>query len=299
VNALTRLNAALARGSGNAQGAFWLIIGSVIFSFTDAAVKATGLRFDPIQMALFRYVVGLVVIAPWLIRGGRASWRTGRLGLHFLRAMVAGVGQAMVYYAVIHLYLADATAVAFTRPLFLTFLAVLLLGETVGWRRWVATAFGFLGVLVMVRPGQVGFDVAWAVALVSAALFAVGIVCIRRLSTTEPVLRILFYYHVFGIALFAVPAAVVWETPDLTGLGMLVLIGVLTAAAMACYVHAFSVSEASVIGPLEYIRLIWAALIGFFMFAEIPSVWTWVGAVMIVASALYIARLAMVRPSSQ
>lgn len=266
------------------------MLGSVFFALTDAVVKTLGQAFDPIQMSLFRYTVGLLILTPWLIKAGRRTWQTQRIGLHLTRAVVAGTAQAAVYYSVIHLYLADATAVSFTRPLFLTLLAVVMLGESVGWRRWGATAFGFLGVLVMVRPGGASFDAAWVVALIAAALFGLAIIFIRRLSSTEPVIRILFYYHVFGVVLFTGPALWVWKTPDPTGFGLLVLIGILTAIAMACYVNGFSLAEASVAGPLEYIRLIYAALIGFFIFTEIPSIWTLIGALMIAAGALYAAR---------
>jgi len=169
-------------------------------------------------------------------------------------------------------------------------LAVLILGETVDWRRWAATAFGFLGVIVMVRPGETGFDTAWLVAVVAAVLFALGIIFIRSLSSTEPVIRILFYYHVFGIVLFAGPSAAVWQPPEAGQFAMLALSGALPCAGMVCFVKGFSIGEASFVGPFEYLRLIYAALIGYYMFAEIPSVWTAVGAVMIIASALYIAR---------
>ncbi len=290
------LSKALAGLSGNAQGACWIVLGSTFFALNDGVVKTLGQAFDPVQMALFRYLIGLLILTPWLIKAGRAAWQSERVGLHLIRAVVAGVGQAAVYYSVIHLYLADATAAAFTRPLFLTLLAVVMLGEFVGWRRWGATAFGFLGVLVMVRPGATPFDIAWVVALAAAALFALALVFIRRLSSTEPVIRILFYYHVFGIALFVGPAIWVWKTPDPAGLGLLILIGVLTAIAMACFVKAFSVGEASVVGPLEYIRLIYATLIGAFLFAETPSPWTIAGALMIVGGALYAARGASRRP---
>ncbi len=283
------------RLSGNAAGALWIILGSVFFALNDAVVKEVGQAFDPVQMALFRYVVGLLILLPWLVKAGGTAWRSGRIGLHLGRAVIAGTGQAAVYYSVIHLYLADATAAAFTRPLFLTLLAVVMLGEAVGWRRWAATAFGFLGVLVMVRPGGAVFDVAWAVALVAAVLFALGIILIRRMSTTEPVIRILFYYHVFGIVLFIGPALWVWRTPDPASFAMLTLIGALTAAAMACFVKGFSLGEASVVGPLEYTRLIYASLIGYFLFAETPSGWTLLGAAMIAAGALYSAG----RPSRQ
>ena len=285
-----RLTASLGGLSGNAQGALWVLVGSLFFSLSDTVVKTLGQAYDPVQMALFRYAVGLLILTPWVVRAGGAAWQTRRIGLHLTRAAVACAGQVGVYYSVVHLHLADATAVAFSRPLFLTLLAVLMLGEAVGWRRWAATAFGFLGVLVMVRPGAAAIDVAWAVALVAAALFALALVFIRRLSTTEPVIRILLYYHIFGVVLFAGPAWWVWKTPDAAGFGLLLLIGVQTAIGMACFVKAFSVGEASVNGPIEYTRLVYAALIGYFAFAEIPSVWTLLGAVMIVAAALHVAR---------
>ena len=275
---------------GNAQGAVWILVGSLFLSANDAVVKTLGTDFHPIQMALFRYAIGMVLLMPWFVKAGRETWRTRRLGTHFARAMIAGVGQAAVYYGVIHLFLADATAVAFSRPLFLTLLAVLILGEAVRWQRWAATAFGFVGVLVMVRPGGAAFNIAWAVALAAAVLFALGIIFIRRLATTEPATRILFYYHVFGIALFAGPSIALWQPPDAGQFALLALIGALTCAGMVCFVQGFCVGEASFVGPFEYLRLIYAALIGFYMFAEIPSVWTGVGAVTIVASALYIAR---------
>ncbi len=274
----------------NARGALWILIGSLFLSANDAVVKTLGADFHPIQMALFRYSIGMALLLPWFVKAGRETWRTERLRTHLARAVIAGVGQAAVYYGVIHLYLADATAVAFSRPLFLTFLAVLFLGETVGWRRWAATAFGFAGVLAMVRPGGAEFDIAWAVALAAAVLFALGIVFIRRLATTEPSIRILFYYHVFGIALFVGPSAAVWQPFEPDQLALLMTIGALTCAGMVCFVQGFSIGEASFVGPFEYLRLIYAALIGFYMFAEIPSIWTGIGAAMIVASALYIAR---------
>ncbi len=274
----------------NAQGALWILIGSLFLSANDAVVKTLGADFHPIQMALFRYAIGMVLLLPWFVKAGREAWRTERMRTHFARAVVAGIGQAAVYYGVIHLYLADATAVAFTRPLFLTLLAVLFLGEIVGWRRWSATAFGFAGVLVMVRPGGAEFDIAWAVALVAAVLFALGIVFIRRLAATEPSVRILFYYHVFGIVLFVGPSAAVWQPPAPDQLGLLMAIGALTCVGMVCFVQGFSIGEASFVGPFEYLRLLYAAAIGFWLFAEIPSVWTGIGAAMIVASALYIAR---------
>jgi len=221
---------------------------------------------------------------------GRSGLGTERLGLHFLRALIAGTGQILVFYSLIMLILADATVIQFSRPLFMTVLAVLILHEAVGWRRWAATTVGFIGVMVVVRPGDGAIDAGWLVGLSAAFLFSVGLILIRRLSSTEPPSRILFYYHVFGALLIAGPAIWVWKTPTPEEWLVLIMVGVMTTIAMVCFVRGFAVGEASILGPMEYIRLVYAAALGYIFFAEVPGQWTWIGSAIIIASALYIAR---------
>lgn len=274
--------------SPNLKGAVFVLIGTFFFVANDVVVKFTGDRIHPAQMALFRYGVGIVLLSPLFIRAGAAELRTKRIGLHFLRALIATTGQAGVYYAVIHLLLADATAMNFTRPLFLTVLAMIVLKETVGIHRWGATIFGFLGVVVMVRPFGGGFDEAWLVALGAAFLFAAALILIRVLSRTDTPATILFWYHLFGIAIFTGPAAYVWVEPTPVEFVQLLLIAVFTATGMFFFVRGFAMGESSLMGPMEYIRLVYAAVVGYFIFAEAPVIWTWVGAAIIVASTLYI-----------
>lgn len=274
----------------NARGALWVTGGTMVFAFNDTLVKILGGTIHPIEMVFFRYCVGTVVLIPMFWRAGMTVMTTQRLPLHVGRAIIAGIGQAGAFYAVVHLLLADATAVQFSRPLFMTFLAVFILGESVGWRRWGATIVGFSGVIVMLRPGQSDLDIAWIVALVTALIFALAMILIRKLSQTEPPARILFFYHVTGLVFFVGPAIWVWRTPVAEEWLFLFLIGFLTTVAMICFVRALAVGEASIVGPMEYTRLIYAAILGYFLFAEVPVIWTWIGAALIVASALYIAR---------
>lgn len=285
-----RLVSTWLRLPGNLRGVIWITVGSLAFSFNDAVIKFLGTKFDPYQLAFARYLVGFVILAPVFIGMGTAGLKTSRFGLHMTRLVIAGAAQVGVFYAVIHLYLADATAIAFSRPLFTTIIAVFLLSELVSARRWGATVLGFVGVLIMVRPGHAGFDPVTLVALASALTFAVANVLIRLMSSTEPPNRILFYYHVGGMAIFLGPAIWVWQTPVGIEWLMLALIGILTTIGMIGFVRAFSVGEANAVGPIEYVRLIFAAAIGYALFAEIPSLWTLVGALVIIASALYIAR---------
>ena len=287
---LTRMEAAWLRLPANARGAAWVTVGTMVFAFNDTLVKILGGTIHPVEMVFFRYCVGTVVLIPMFWSAGKSVLTTQRLPLHIGRGIIAGIGQAGAFYAVVHLLLADATAVQFSRPLFMTFLAVFVLGESVGWRRWVATTIGFGGVIVMLRPGQTGLDIAWIVALVPALIFALAMILIRKLSQTEPPTRILFFYHLTGLVFFVGPAIWVWTTPVAEEWLFLSLIGVLTTIAMICFVRGLAAGEASIVGPMEYTRLIYAAFLGYFFFAEVPVIWTWVGAAIIVASAFYIAR---------
>ena len=292
-----RLVNAWLRLPGNMRGIIWMTVGSLAFAFNDAVIKQLGSKFDPYQLAFARYVVGLVLLGPVFISLGITGLQTQRFGLHMTRLVIACVAQVGVFYAVIHLYLTDATAIAFSRPLFTTIVAVFLLSELVSARRWIATIVGFIGVIIMVRPGHVGFDPVALIAVISALTFAVANVLIRLMSDTEPPNRILFYYHAGGTVIFLGPALWVWQTPVGIEWVLLALIGVLTTIGMIGFVRAFSVGEANAVGPIEYIRLIYAAIIGYAFFAEIPSLWTLAGAVVIVASALYIARDETRRPA--
>ena len=274
----------------NMRGAIFVVLGTAFFVLTDIAVKFAGDRIHPAQMAIFRYGLGFVLLMPLFIRTGPERLRSKRLKLHFFRAIVASLGQAGIFYAVIHLPLADATAMNFTRPLFLTVLAIFVLKEIVGLHRWSATLVGFAGVIVMMRPFGGEIDIAWFVALFTAFLFASGLIIIRVLARDDPPGTILFWYHIFGALIFAGPAAYVWVNPTPTEWLLLCLIATFTAIGMNFFVRGFSVGESSLMGTMEYIRLVFAVVAGYVIFTEIPDIWTGVGATIIVGATLYIAR---------
>lgn len=285
-----RLTRAWMQLPANSRGVIWIMLGTVAFACNDVVVKFLGRSIPTVELALFRYGTGFLILLPAFIHMGWSGIKTQRPGIHLLRLIVACTGQLGVFYSVVHLLLADATAITFSRPLFTTVIAVFLIGEVVGWRRWAATAVGFVGVVIMVRPGQAGFDSVAVIAVVSACIFAFANVLIRRMSTTEPPNRILFYYHLGGIFVFTGPAALYWVTPTGLQWPLLLMIGVLTTIGMIGFVRAFSAAEASLVGPIEYTRLIYAGLFGYYIFAEIPDIWTGVGALVIITSTVYIAR---------
>jgi drug/metabolite transporter (DMT)-like permease len=276
---------------GNFRGILWLSLGAFLFSVVDVFVKSLGGRFHPIEISFFRYSCGLIFLMPVFFCMGIANLKTERLPLHLLRMGLAFVAQLGIFITVIHLPLADATAFMFSKPLFTTVVAVFMLREVVSGRRWGATLIGFIGVLVLVRPGSEAINPIALVAVASAMTFAVANVLIRKMSVTEPTGRILFYYHIGGVILFGGPAAYVWTMPIGLEWLLLISIGGLTTIGIFCFMRAFTVGEANAVGPAENLRLIYATVFGFVLFSEIPSVWTVVGAAIIVASTVYIARV--------
>tara|TARA_R110000868_G_scaffold397842_1_gene670749 strand:- start:5395 stop:6288 length:894 start_codon:yes stop_codon:yes gene_type:complete len=275
----------------NVRGILWLVMGSLAFSVNDLLVKSLGKSMSPFQMAFFRYGIGLLIMAPVFMRMGTGDLKTSRPGIHGVRLILACIAQVGVYTSVVYLPLADATALAFSRILFTTIVAVIVLREVVSGGRWTATFAGFLGVIVMVRPGG-DIDPVALIAIGAACTFAVANVMIRLMSTTEPPNRILFYYQAGGAAVFLVPTILLWQTPpDLLSWLMALAIGLLTAVGMIGFIRGFAVGEASVIGPTEYIRLIFAAGFGLLIFGEIPDIWTIAGALIIVVCTSFIARM--------
>ncbi len=275
--------------SANLQGTLWLLTSALLFTIMAVMIKLLGTRFDGIQVALFRALAGLMFTLPFLVRAGRSSLVTRQPALQFVRAIAAALAVIANFYAIIHLTLADVTALSFSRSLFLVPLAVFYLKEVVGWRRGLATITGFIGVLIVLRPAG---SVEWAalVAVFSALMVAVAAVCVKVLSRTDSPATLLFYSGVVSTLMLVVPAGLVWQPPTALEWIWLIVMGGFGVAAQGAFIRAFSVGEATALAPIDYTRLIFAAVAGFVFFATVPDVWTWVGSAVIIGSTLYITR---------
>jgi drug/metabolite transporter (DMT)-like permease len=183
--------------------------------------------------------------------------------------------------------MADATAIAFAKSFFVTIFAVLFLKETVGLYRWSAVAVGFLGVLVMLRPGAEGYSIYGLMALGGAACAGMVMVIIRKLSRTDPPSTILAYQAIGVGLIMAVPAYIQWIPPTSTEWALLAAIGFVSYFAQKANIYAYSYGEASMLASLDYVRLIYATLFGWILFSELPSISTWVGAAIIVLASIY------------
>ncbi|EKV31896.1 hypothetical protein C882_2960 [Caenispirillum salinarum AK4] len=274
----------------NMRGVLWMVTGSIAFGFMGAGIKFAGASgLHAFEVAFFRCLFGLLALSPFLFGGGVVTvLATKRPGMHLLRVLFGSATMLCIFYAITHMELAAATALAYARPLFLIVLAVVFLGEAVRWRRWLATACGFGGVLMILRP-DVGAmnDAAWA-ALMAAFLMACVITIIKRMSTTERPLTMLAWFSIASCIVTGVAAAPVWITPDWEQLALLAAVGTIGTIGQYCVLRAYRLAEATIVVPFDYFQIPIAWALGFFLFAEQPSWLTLAGAAVIAGSTLYI-----------
>ncbi len=288
------------RLSPNQRGAVWMLGATIGFTLNGALVKTLAqLDMDAFQISFARAFFALLAILPFVWHERRTLLQSSHWGTHILRGLAGAIAMLCGFYAVSKMPLADVTALGFTQPLFTTLLAFLLLGEVVRWRRWSATLVGFGGVLVIVRPGAESFEPTALAALAMALGIALAVTLVKRFPATESRVRMLFVFCITSIILSAPLAFFTWRTPNLVELGLLLGIGVLGVASQSMIIRAYQAGEASFIAPFDYSKLLFAGLIGYFLFGEIPDNWTFLGAAIIVGATLYILRRESARGSDR
>jgi drug/metabolite transporter (DMT)-like permease len=271
----------------NLRGALWMLGSAFLFTVMATLVKMLGTSLSSFEVAFFRSLTGLLFILPLIIRQGYRGVGTGRPWLHLLRGALGSMGMMLGFYAFVHLPLATASAISFSRTLFLVPLAFLFIGETVGMRRLMATAVGFIGVLIILRPSAT-MEPAAFIAVFSAIVIAGAVTCVKLLSRTDGPMVLLLTSSVIGLVVTALPAAMTWVTPSWSQLAGLVVMGAFGIGAQTCFIRAYAIGEVSALAPIDYTRLLLATAVGFFLFGSVPDVWVFVGAAVIVASTLYI-----------
>ena len=282
--------AALGRLTGPAAGAVFMVIACLFFAGMGGIVRHVSNELHAFEIAFFRNVFGLLVMVPWMMRVGFKGLKTKRIHLYTLRGVTGIAAMLAFFWAITKMPLADVTALSFTAPLFSTILAVLVLGEVVRARRWAAIAVGFIGAVIILRPGAQTIDLATMAVLFSALMMAASTVMIKMLSDTEPTSAIVTYMTLYLTPLSLIPALIVWKTPSWEALGWLALMGFFATIAHLSLTRAFAAAEASAVMPFDFTRLLFAAAIGYLAFDEVPDAWTGVGAAVIIAASVYIAR---------
>jgi len=273
----------------NVQGAVWLVSGGFIFTTNGVMIRLLSEQVESVQTAFFRAFFSVLMLLPLMLGGRVKPWHSPRIVGHFWRTVMGTISMVLGFYAVSMLPLADATALAFSQPLFSVVVAALIVGEKVRWRRWGATLVGFLGVLVMVRPGSGSLGPGAIVALTNAMTVALSILLVKRLSDSESPLMILTQFAIFSTLLLVVPAIWVWRWPSAWGWTLAVGVSASATVGQYFWVQAFKAGEMSAVAPFEYLRLPFAVFMGWLIWGQMPEIWTYVGAAIVIASALYIA----------
>jgi drug/metabolite transporter (DMT)-like permease len=272
---------------GNVRGSLIVLLASLVAVLMTSLIKHLGQSIPVVEILFIRQILVLVIISPVILKNIDSVFRTRVLRLHVLRSSLSVIAMLTGFIAVVHLPLAEVTAISFVRTLFTTILAIFFLREVVGVRRWASVIVGFIGVLVIVRPETGNINIYALLAIVSAFFVSSINILMRKLSQIENSSTIMVYQSIFVTLAMAGPAIYLWVMPTLDEAFLILVIGGLMSLMQWCFIQAYKVGEAAAIAPMEYFRLLYAVVIGIVFFAEVPTLWTLGGAGIIIASTLY------------
>ena len=258
------------------------------FAAADTHAKVLTEFFHPVQIIWFRQLglsLGVIVL---LVHFGPTLLRTRQPGLQVTRGALAVFSSVLFVFAVKHVALADAVAASFVAPFFVTILGVVWLGEKVGYRRWSAVVVGFIGALIVVRPGMGVIHPAVMLVVVAAGIYAARQVVGRLLADTDNALTTICYTALISSLLISIPLPLVWQTPDLTWHWIaLASMSILAGAGEVMVIKSLEAAEAAVVAPIHYTMIVWGTMYGFLIFNDLPDQWTLLGAAIIIGAGLY------------
>jgi drug/metabolite transporter (DMT)-like permease len=269
----------------------YMVLGVASFSLLDAGAKWLTQSYGIAQIIFLGRIFTLaLILGVTLPHGGIRQFRTGRPGRHLARAITSVLTMATFFWALSLMPLANVVALTFAAPLIMTVLSVFVLRESVGGRRWGAVAVGFIGVLIILRPTGDAFDWTALIPLACALFYAISIIVSRQLTATESTENLMLWVSVAAIVSTAPFLPGEWITPDPFALAIFAFTGFASGAGQFFMVRAFRYGEVSMLAPIEYSALIWAAALGFIIWGDVPAWPIWVGAVILIGSSFYIAR---------
>ncbi len=275
--------------SDNIKGILWALLATALFAIVAAMAKVAVKEYHVLQILFFRQILVFLSCLPSIAKSFPESLKTQHPKLHASRLIGAFVALSCSIWAVAVLPLTTATTLGFAQVFFVALLALSFLNESFGKHRIVAIIMVFIGVVIVMRPGVQGMIDAYAlIPILSAFGAGIAVISVRKLSQTESTATLLVYQSVFVGALAGVPLFWLWVTPDFAGTVLLVAMGIIATIANWVGVKALRLGEASVVGNIQYMQLIYAAILGFFLFDEIPDNYSIVGATIIIGSSIYI-----------
>lgn len=283
-----RLRARLEQMPANLRGCLLMLVAMLLFAAMHAAVRHVTATVHPFEAAFFRNLFGFIMLAPVFLSRGFEPLRTRRLPLHCLRALFNVAAMLMFFMALSMTPLALIQALSFAAPLYTAMLAVLLLGERLDMARVVAFGAGIVGMLIIVRPGLVPMDLGVWLVTGSTAIWSVCLIIIKRLSATDSAMTITLYMTLLMTPLTLLAAVPFWSWPSPVEYLWLIAGGLFGTYAQLLMAEAMRIADATLVLPLDFTKIIWGAALGWLFFGELVDVWTWMGAIVIFAGAIWL-----------
>ncbi|WP_375208583.1 DMT family transporter [Hyphomonas jannaschiana] len=276
----------------NLEGALWMTASGLVFTVFLTLSKVQSAEYDPGFLAFFRSFIALILTLPVIVQQGWGIMRIHQPGMVLLRSLFGTMGFIFGFYAVsaqFGLPLSEFNAISFSRAMFITVLAAVLLKETVGWHRWGATLAGFIGVLIMTQP-QAGVSLGTLLALAAAFCMAGAITLVKLLSRRHRPVTLLIWANLLSSAML-LPLAI-WKMPEVMpswqDWALITLMGGCGVAGQYFYIRGMAIGDASFLSPIDYLRLPMAATVDWFLFKALPGPWTWAGTAIIIGATAYI-----------
>lgn len=275
----------------NVQGMIWMVLAGAVFSLTFTVIRILGDSLSVFELVFLRNLFGFLVFIPFLMRAGTENLRPVKPLLLSARAVAQVAALSTWYFGLLVTPLAAATALGLVEPIFMALLAVWVLKEKSSPARWLAVIAGFAGSLIIIRPGFTDISLGGLSVILSALFWAIFVLLGKMLTRHSSALVVTAYPTALVVPIALIPALFDWQWPTPPQWGLLVLAGGLSSFANWCLARAFQVGEVTAVSPIAFTRLIFSALLGFFIFAEVPELWVWVGGALIVAAGTYLARI--------
>ena len=286
------VEASAPRLSTNIRGALWMLAATTSFAVMILCVRALSAYMHTFEILFWRTFIPVLLVLPHVLgkRRAKLTLPKAKLPLYGIRTMFAYTGSLIWFYAIAMVTVSDAVALQFTSPLFVVLLAIPVFGERPDFARWLAIIVGFLGALVIIRPGLTVINPGSLLVLLSSAFFAATMISIKALSHTEPVPAMVFYGNLFMLPLAFVPTLFVWTTPSWGEVPWILVLGLSSALGLTFMSRAFAKTDTGFVMPFNFLRLPVIAGLGYYFFAEVPDVWTWVGTAIIAGATIFVAQ---------
>lgn len=272
-----------------------MVTAALFWTFNTILIRPVAETMPPLQLMFLRTLFSALILLPYLWRTRWSALRTARFRFHLVRSCLVFGSMMMWIYSIVYLPISEAVTLGFTSPLFVTLLAALVLREDVGIRRWSAVVVGFLGALVIIRPGFAAFNPAIAYPLLNSVIWAVAVILARRLTATESPVTIVAYMFIILTPITFVPALFVWQAPTIEALLLTAVLALTLVLAQIATMRALAVAEASIVIPVEYVQLPVATYVAYLAFHEVPDRWMPLGALIIILAVIYNSHREVVR----